>query len=58
MMNYIIKILTNIKQKVPSVNVDTAENLDYPGFPIPRKLYISGHFHFKKIINQKFLLYK
>lgn len=43
-MNSFIKILTEIRQKIPSIKVDIGRNSIKSNFPIPRNTNISGHF--------------
>lgn len=46
-MTNIIKILANNVQKIPSWKVDNVRNLDSLDSARPRKLRLSGNFHFK-----------
>jgi len=43
-MNYIVKILTDFRQKIPSWKVDIVCASNVSNLTIPRKTKISGHF--------------
>lgn len=44
-------------RNVNSRKINIVQNLDILISPIPRKTYISGHFHLKTTINTKILMY-
>lgn len=52
-MTNIVEILTNNRQKIPSWKVDIVQNLALLNIALPRKTYISGHFHLKTAINSE-----